>query len=267
VAARSCHDPSVTDPRWERYAAGAGLASAALLALGAFVAPLYPWYDDLPLRIATYYGTNASAIRVQILLTGLAGALFLWWLGSLRVHLRRAEGEMGRLSALAFGAGIAAAGAAGVGPVVALVSTDVDGPGTSAFHAILERGGLGPEAVILLHDIRLASYVVAWFAIAPMLTAVAVVAARTGAFPRWHMNATYALAVLALGSGLSVLIDTGVFAPGGPFTFVLFALFVIWLGATSWLMMRALEPARQARPRQEPGPEPEPRPDDTQPIV
>jgi hypothetical protein len=78
----------------------------------------------------------------------------------------------------------------------------------------------------------------------PGLVVGRVIAARDGPFPRWHMNASYALAILSLGTGVSVLIDTRPFAPGGV-TLVLYALFVLWLGVTSWLLMRPLEPTAE----------------------
>jgi hypothetical protein len=233
----------VTDPRWERYAAAAGLGAAVLLALQVLVAPLYPWVDDPPIRVVEYYSANASAIRVQILLSGLAGVLFLWWIGSLRVHLRRAEEDPGRLSAVAFGSAIAAVGIAAFGGVTTLAA--VNGP-TPVGGAVFMPAGLPSRsdiATIPFHELRLDSYTISWFAIAPMLAAVAVVSARGGTFPRWHMSGSYALAILSLGTGLSVLIDTGPFAPGGVFTLVLYAVFVVWLGATSWLLMRAYEPS------------------------
>jgi hypothetical protein len=245
------------DPRWERYAAGAGLGAAVLLAIQTVVAPIYPWYNDPPGRLVLYYAANSSALRVQVLLTGLAGVLFLWWLGSLRVHLRRAEGDPGRLSAVAFGSAIAAAGTASLG-VLALLAATRTGIGSSfqGFQSLARTFAYPPAGAVLLHGLRLASYTVSWFALAPMLAAVGVVSARTGAFPRWHMNASYVLAVLALGTALSVLIDTGPFAPGGIYTLILFGLFLLWVSATSWLMMRALEPPRPVAPR----------PEDTQPL-
>jgi hypothetical protein len=89
---------------------------------------------------------------------------------------------------------------------------------------------------------RLLSYALTWFAVAPLLAATAVVAARHGTFPSWYMNASYALFVLSLGTGLSVLIDTGPFAPGGVYNLILFGLFIVWLGITSWLIMQAYAP-------------------------
>ena len=241
----------MADPNWERYSAGTGLAAAILLALQAFIAPLYPTLNASGLDVARYYHSNASALRVQLLLTGVAAVLFLWFLGSLRVHLRRSEGDPGRLSAVAFGSGIAAVGP---GAVAALT--------TAAAVRIAEGGqeftDLG--AVVPLHDLRLLAYALTWFALAPLLAATAVVSARSNAFPRWHMNATYVLTLLSLGSAFSVLLDSGLFAPGGAYGIVLFGLFLVWLGVTSWLIMQALAPAAEGPETAEPAPLPEPPP-------
>jgi hypothetical protein len=231
-----------------------------LLAIQTVVAPIYPWYDDPLPRVSIYYSVNSSAIRVQVLLTGVAGVLFLWWLGSLRVHLRRAEGDPGRLSVVAFGSAIAASGIAGLGALTTLVASRGSGGAFFAAHE-LGHGEIGLVSLVA-HELRLSSYTLSWFALAPMLAAVAVISARDGAFPRWHMNASYVLTVLALATALSVLVDTGPFAPGGVYTLVLYGLFVVWLAVTSWLTMRALEPARPGAAASE---EPPP-PSDTQPI-
>jgi hypothetical protein len=237
----------MAEPNWERYGAGAGLGTAVLLAIQAFFAPLYPSFEDSPLAVAQFYRENASAIRVQILFTGLAGVLFLWFLGSLRAHLRRSEDETGRISAVAFGSGIAAVGPIAVGVLAtataARIADGVLGEGWFAYGP-LQKAVQVPAlaAVVPLHDMRLLSYALTWFAVAPLLAATAVVAARHGTFPTWYVNASYALFVLSLGTGLSVLIDTGLFAPGGVYNLILFGLFVVWLGITSWLIMQAYAP-------------------------
>jgi hypothetical protein len=241
----------MAEPNWERYGAGAGLGAAVLLAIQAFFAPLYPSFEDSPLAVAQYYRENASAIRVQILFTGLAGVLFLWFLGSLRAHLRSSEGDVGRISAVAFGSGIAAVGPIAVGVLATATAAHLAGAvareGWFAYgplKQIVQVPGLA--AVVPLHDMRLLSYALTWFAVAPLLAATAVVSARHGTFPRWYMNTSYALFVLSLGTGLSVLIDTGLFAPGGVYDLILFGLFVVWLGITSWLIMQAYAPPTSA---------------------
>ena len=238
------------DPNWERYAAGTGLWAAVLLVVQEFFAPLYPSFDDSFLAVAQYYRENASAIRVQILFTGLAGVLFLWFLGSLRAHLRRSEGDPGRISAVAFGSGIAAVGPIAVGVLATATAAHLSGDGfLIARGALLEGISVQSPALAAvgpLHDMRLLSYALTWFAVAPLLAATAVVSARHGAFPRWHMNLSYALFLLTLGTGLSMLIETGLFAPGGVFSLILFGLFVVWLGVTSWLIMQAFAPPAEA---------------------
>ncbi len=231
----------MAEPNWERYGAGAGLGAAVLLVIQEFFAPLYPSFEDSPFIVAQYYRNNASAIRVQILFTGLAGVLFLWFLGSLRAHLRRSEGDTGRISAVAFGSGIAAVGPIAAGVLATATSAHIAGRvvGFSATIALAQGELPALAAVGPLHDMRLLSYALTWFALAPLLAATAVVSARHGTFPRWYTNASYASFLLALGTGLSILIDTGLFAPGGVYDLVLFGLFVAWLGVTSWLIMQA----------------------------
>ena len=243
----------MAEPNWERYGAGAGLGAAVLLVIQEFFAPLYPSFEDSPFVVAQYYGNNASAIRVQILFTGLAGVLFLWFLGSLRAHLRRSEGDTGRISAVAFGSGIAAVGPIAVGVLATATAAHVAGRvvGFSA-HYNLAQGELPALAAVApLHDMRLLSYALTWFAVAPLLAATAVVSARHGTFPGWYTKASYAAFLLALGTGLSVLIDTGLFAPGGVYDLVLFGLFVVWLGVTSWLIMQAYTPVAEPVTTQE----------------
>jgi len=242
----------MADPNWERYGAATGLGAAVLLAVQSFLAPLYPAFGDPPLDALRYYHTNDAAIRVQILFTGLAGVLFLWFLGSLRAHLRRSEGDTGRISAVAFGSGIAAVGPLAVGALATVTAAHLAG-GIAVAGAVYQQvpqfAGLG--AVGPLHDMRLLSYALTWFAVVPLLTATAVVSARSGAFPRWHMNASYGLALLSLGAALSLLIDTGLFAPGGVYDLILFGLFVVWLGVTSWLIVQAYTPVTEPATTQE----------------
>src|SRR5438093_12704354 len=57
--------------------------------------------DDPALKLA-FINANAARTGTIALLLGLAGISILWFVGTLRVVLSRAEGEPGRLSMLAF---------------------------------------------------------------------------------------------------------------------------------------------------------------------
>lgn len=56
--------------------------------------------------VVAHFAGNRGAILAQRMLFLAGGALYLWFLGSLRGFLRRAEGGTGRVSAIAFGAGL-----------------------------------------------------------------------------------------------------------------------------------------------------------------
>lgn len=64
--------------------------------------------------------------------------LFIWFLGSLRGHYLAAEGGSGRLSALAYGGGIAASTIAFLIPAAdeigALKENDIDASGAAVLH-------------------------------------------------------------------------------------------------------------------------------------
>jgi hypothetical protein len=52
-----------------------------------------------------FFTTYRSELRMQSLLFVLSAGAYLWWFGSLRSFLLRAEGETARLSTIAIGAG------------------------------------------------------------------------------------------------------------------------------------------------------------------
>jgi len=215
----------MTDTNWERLAAGTGVAAAALLAVQGIIAGLPPPFDEPAEGVLDYYREDVSAVRAQLFLLGLAGMLLLWFLGSLRSHLRQAEGGTGRLSAVAFGAGIAATGPISAGVLAA---------------AALTQGVEDPVAANILHDLRLLSYTMSWFALGPLAAATAIVALRTGVFPGWHVWFGYSVFAAGLLAGLGIFVDNGTAAPGGLIAYVVFALFLAWLAATSILMVRRL---------------------------
>ena len=67
-----------------------------------------PGAGDSDAEIADWYGDHGNRTKVWVaaILLMLAAMAFLWFLGSLRTLLRRVEGHPGRVSALAFGAGL-----------------------------------------------------------------------------------------------------------------------------------------------------------------
>ena len=66
-----------------------------------------PELDQPPAVILSYFGEQDTVVLGSFLLM-LAAVAFIWFAGSLRAVLRRNEGGEGRLSAIAFGGGVAA---------------------------------------------------------------------------------------------------------------------------------------------------------------
>jgi len=162
---------------WLREEQLAPLAGVAVLVLG--LAGLIvlegpanrPEVDVGPRYFVAYFDKEGSVVLGSFLLL-LSIGFFLWFLGSLRAVLRTAEGGAGRLSATAYGGGIA---------TVALLSAL---PGVSVLGA-LDAEHLTPQAaktIFLLGDAFL--YPAAMTA-AVLVGATGLLAVRTGALPRW----------------------------------------------------------------------------------
>lgn len=159
----------------------------------------------------------------------LAGTAFsLWFIGSLRTHLLRAEQGNGRLSSVAFGAGVAWA-------ALNMLA--------QAFQ-IGVAGDPGGDAPIALLKTMNAVFTVANLPLAVMLAAVAVVSLRHHAFPVWLGW----LAIVAAGAQallwVATVVTNGPLAVGGWLNFVLYPFFLIWLlPATVIMVVRAGQPA------------------------
>lgn len=204
------------------------------------------------LGVGAYYDDRAGIVRAQVLLIGFSGALFLWFIGSLRAHLRRSEGDAGRLSAVAFGSGLAFVAVVGTGVIATSVLALSIDPGGSRYLAAFADLGEDAQAaaggaLVILHYVRLVALSLAGFAAAPMLAATALVSRRHGAFPGWLAWGSWALAALELVSAFGVLVYEGPLTPGSGFQNGVSLLFVVWLAVTSALLVRrATGPASAA---------------------
>jgi hypothetical protein len=130
----------MSDDRFARYAAASGIL-AVLLVVGSFLGLILPNAPDLDAPgtdWAAYFTDHQSRIQVGVIVLGVGLFFFIWFLGSLRTALARAEGGEGRLASVAFGGGIVAVAtllvAASAGAVAALRPGDLDPNTTRAFN-------------------------------------------------------------------------------------------------------------------------------------
>ena len=181
--------------RFERWAPIAGIAFVFLMVGGGFLVSDVPSSDAADREIAGYLadGDNHTRNIIGAYLWVTGALAFLCFLTRLRGDLRRAEGGIGTLSNLAFGAGVAFA-------AVWMVSA-------AAYASVAFAVGVGdapvsdPDLVRVLPSFGgLLLLVGGGFAGSLLLVAASAVILRTGALPRW-------LAWLGIGGAIVMLFD------------------------------------------------------------
>jgi len=169
----------------ERYAPLTGVVAVAgwvigLLATGDLSS------KDKGSEILAYYNAHEGRIIGGGVVWLIGTALFVWFLGSLRVRLLAAEGPEGHLTAVAF--------AGGVGTAICLalqVGPDVVGA--------LSKDDLDPSSAVALHNVSLVFFLGAEYLCPVLLAATAVVALRRRAvLPRWLAWVTLLIALVML---------------------------------------------------------------------
>ena len=226
------------DAKWERWGAATGIVFFVLVALSVFIVPAAPpKANDSIVKITKYYADHRRALLAAGYVSGLALAFGLWFLGSLRSFLRAGEGGTGRLSTVAFGAGL-------VTGAMALVST-------MASSAItFKLAGLQGTAVVVraLFDLSSMATGLLWFPAAVWAAATGTVAWRTGVLPKWYAQITLLAAVAFIVDALSVYVDSGPLATGGAYGLVAFIAFGLWVLVTSILIVQRVgKPMMPAR--------------------
>lgn len=194
---------STSDPRWETYAAATGLVAAAcmLASYGLLLAADTPTTGD-PAVLQAFYADE----RNRDLLTGswrvvcFGAAFSLWFLGTLRAVLRRAEGEHGRVAGIAYGAGVTSVTLFVIGSAVkAAIAAALNWDDTFVYDAALDVHLAG-----VLSAVSYGVLAPAGIFAAVLVGATAVVTLRTGVFPRWFGFAGLVAGVLLM---LTPLLD------------------------------------------------------------
>ncbi|HMK96027.1 MAG TPA: hypothetical protein VK425_00690 [Acidimicrobiales bacterium] len=187
--------------RWEQAAAGTGVVAVILLITGSFVVPKMPEITASATAVQQYFLSHRSGIRVSVYFLAAAVAFFIWFLGTLRTHLRQAEGGDGRLSAVAFGAGLVFVAAAGAELLVQAALT-------------FSVNTADVRTVQAFYDMVAASASLLAFPLIPFAGAIAVVTLRHGGLPSWLGAGFGAFALYEFVEGAAFTASTGAFAPG-----------------------------------------------------
>ena len=208
---------------WQRLGAASGIVYVVLL-VGPELIQGGP--SEEPATTAEAIAQACASIAPQLTdaiytITHVLGYLFfLFFLGSLWSALRRAEGGDGWLSAAAFGGG--------------LVSLAIKFSGNLAGVAASRNAcaGIDPQLWQVLQDMGSASHFTAFFPLAILSAACAVVVIRFGApLPRWLGWMSAVVAVALLVDGFAGMLYARDFGPS-------LLLFVVWILAASIALVR-----------------------------
>jgi hypothetical protein len=212
-------------PSRDRVAAVAGILSVVVFVVGQYVAPVLVWpAEQVGGLVASFYVNFEGRLLAEAILFGVAGALFLIFLGGLWAVLGRAEGQQPRLAPV-----VVAAGAVTVGLVllqaailVALIALEESSLGVQA-----QGASPASRALYYLHgQVRN----LALFPFAVFLGAAASMVLRTGVLPRWlgWVGLVFGLVVGVLAAGSIAGVDIG------PADQVVFLLVVAWLAVLAF---------------------------------
>jgi hypothetical protein len=212
--------------RTERTDAAAGIAFVVLAVAATVIPGSPPTATDSTRDVRDFLVDERDSLQAATYITGLALIAFLWFLGTLRGHLRAWEGGAGRFTAVAFGSGIA------------LLSVVLAASGL-ALAPTLHAGELDDSTVRALFDAQVYMFAMAAFPAAGVTAGSAAVILRTGALPRAVGALGVLTSVVSVISGLSLYGESDSFLSiGGAAGFVSFLLFLVWVLVTSIALMR-----------------------------
>ena len=224
------------ETRWQRWAAGSGFAGLGFGAAAVALERPWPATSD-PAAFPAFLAGNRDAILAQSMLFVISAGCFMWFLASLRSFLVQAEGGTGRLSTLAFTAGMIGYGLNVIGQAPQITLT------------LPAASGMAPGSAALLTDLGYVMLVVANIPLAVMYAAVAVVSLRTKVFPTWLGWLAVLAGAAALGLSFAVVDPAGPLAPQGWASYLLYPAAIVWLIPATTLMIRRIGgPTGRPRP-------------------
>jgi hypothetical protein len=205
-------------------------AAAALLAIvvGLGGAALERPWPTTGADFTAFLAQNRAAIVGQSLFFMVGAAINLFFLGSLRSFLARAEGGGAPLTHVAFGAGVLWAGLNIVGQAPQILLT------------LPSQAQLDPTLARVLADLCFVMLNIANLPLGMMFAATAVVSLKTRVLPTWLGLLAAVAAAAAFALTFAVAQASGPLAPQGWLTLALYPSSVIWLLPGAVMMIRRI---------------------------
>jgi hypothetical protein len=159
--------------RWERFAPLSGIVAVVLWVIAELVTQDTEIMEkDTALEVLAVFRDDTNTLITGGIIFVFGVVFFIWFLGSLRARMWRAEGGLGRLTAIAYGSGMLAALCLlfQVAPIVQGAFDDDDlSPGAAQSLQMISEAFFGGTEITLI----------------PMFLAVGLLTLRTPVFPRW----------------------------------------------------------------------------------
>lgn len=171
--------------RWERFAPLTGVVFLVLVAILFIFSGDTPDADDSTSSVVSYWSDHQDRTVAFALLGSLAALFLVWFAGSLRSALRRAEGGEGRLSTLSFAGALILA-------VAILIGTSID-------LAIADSVGEVPDEVtqaLSAYDADFYLPFVGGYIL--MMLPAGMCVLRSGGLPRWMGWAAVVIGIAGL---------------------------------------------------------------------
>jgi hypothetical protein len=171
--------------RLERLAPLTGVGFLILIVIGFVVGGSTPDIDDPAAEVVAFWRDNTGRQYTSAWLVGVAALFLLWFGGSLRSAISRAEGGDGRLAALSFGGTITAA----VGLLLLASMT---------FALADTAGEMPPQVVLTLNVLSYDLFLPLAGGVVVLLVAAGIAFIRIAVLPRWLGWVALVLAVVIL---------------------------------------------------------------------
>jgi hypothetical protein len=220
----------MSDARWERLGAATGIAFVVFLLISFLVIPdTPPELDDAILKIRSFYADHSSAWQANVYLTGIAAFFFIWFLGTLRAALERAEASA--TGAVSVARIVTPAGAVTV--AVVLVNAALNDALATRVAAESDQA-----AIRALYDILSFAITFTAFPLAALVGATSLVSHRTGLLPPLVTWLGFSLVPAWLIAGCGVFVESGTFSPTGAVGLVVLLVWLAWMLALSASLIR-----------------------------
>jgi hypothetical protein len=159
--------------RWsDRYADLTGVVFVVLVIPVFFLGGSQPDPDEKLERVLEFWNSNDGALKAGATLEAISCLFLIWFLGSLRSALRRAEGETGHLSAIAYAGGIVLATTFTVLAMIQYAAAD-------------SVGKVGAQVTQTLNVLNSEAHFGVNVGLAVLLLATGIVTLRTGVLFAW----------------------------------------------------------------------------------